>query len=73
MTIEKLERVMWRIRKDYPNQHPSWNELDKAIMKEIGVDRRTQLTNRRALKKLEWIKPYGKKRFMLTDKDLTDN
>lgn len=73
MTIEKLERVMWRVRKDNPMQTIiTNNNLEKAIMKEIGIDRRTYNANRRALIKLGWIKSYNKKTVVITDKDLTD-
>ena len=74
MTIESLQRVMWRLRSDNPhNDTPYWTELQKAIIKEIGVDKRTYISNRTAIIKLGWIKAYGKKRFKLTNKDLSDS
>ena len=73
MTIEKLERVMWRLRKNNPNiETPTCIELKKAIMQEIGTDPRTYNTNRRALTRLRWIKAYGRTRVQITNRDLTD-
>jgi len=73
MTIEKLERVMWRLRKNNPNNLTPYNgELKKAIMLEIGIDPRTYKKNRAALVKLGWLHWYTKNRTRITNKDLTD-
>ena len=71
MTIEKLERVMWRLReqnKDKTYVHNS--ALQTAIMYEIGIDIRTYKSTRKALIKLGWIKTRGKTKVEITDKDL---
>lgn len=71
MTVEKLERVMWRIRKDNPdNKTPLWSALNRAVMLEIGTDKRTYILNRKALIKLKWITGYSPSRFKITDADL---
>ena len=69
MSIQKLERVLWRIRKQQKNKY-LWKDLRKAIMHEIGTDIRTYNNNKRALKDLEWIKTHKRHKFTLTDKDL---
>lgn len=71
MSIHKLERVLWRVRKNNPNKDtPPWLELTRAIMFEIGTDRLTISKNIQALKALGWIKIYKGKRIRLTNKDL---
>lgn len=73
MSVEKLERVLWRIRKRNPNNpNPSNLELKRAIMIEIGTDMRTYYSNRKALIGLNWIRSKGTGRITLTDKDLTE-
>ena len=73
MTIEKLERVMWRVRKDNPNTNIIRNRaLELAIMQEIGINKRTYKDNRRALTTLGWIRSHTKTKIELTNKDLTD-
>ena len=74
LTIEKLERVMWRLRKidNHTYAIMSNKQLETSIMKEIGTDQRTYNNTRRALKKLGWIQPVGSKRFMITNRDLND-
>ena len=72
MSIEKLERVMWRVRKNNPDTRRILNsELRKAIMLEIGTSPSTYIQNRKALITLGWIKTRGNKRIMLTNEDLT--
>ena len=71
MSIQALERVMWRLRKRNPNNdRPKWIELRRAIMYECGTDPTTYRSNRRALIQLGWIKTYTGKRLKLTDKDI---
>jgi hypothetical protein len=73
MTIQKLERVLRRIRAENPGKVKVSNQiLRRAIMHEIGTDARTVRDNRKALKDLGWIK-CEKSRFRLTGKDLTDS
>lgn len=72
MTIEKLERVMWRLRKENVNtSYPTNNMLKLAIMQEIGTDIRTYKANRKALIALGWLKTHNKKRLLVTNKDIT--
>ena len=73
MTINNLERVMWRIRKKHPNQKKiTWLQLKRAIMHECGTSDRTYFSNKKALRQLGWIKPHGKNKFIITDKDLEE-
>lgn len=73
MTIEKLERVLWRVRKNSKgNKHPYNSELKRAIMYECGTSPATVKNNRKALRDLGWIKPYNRKRITLTDKDISE-
>lgn len=72
MSIEKLERVMWRLRKLADGtRNPVNSLLEKAIMYECGTSRKTYTDNRRALIKLGWIKSHNTKRIRITDRDLT--
>ena len=74
MTINKLERVMWRLRhRNQNNDTPTNRELELAIMMEIGTDKQTYKRNRKALIKLGWIKRYTKTRCKITNKDLTSS
>ena len=74
MTIEALERVMWRIRKNNPNNlKPTNHELQRAIMYECGTSMRTYYDNRKSLITLGWIRKYNSKRIRLTNNDITDN
>jgi len=74
MTVEKLERVMERIRK----KHQSHEEIDRtivydAIMREIGTDNRTIYANIKALKRLKWLKASGKRTLIITGLDLEES
>ncbi len=74
MSVAKLERVLWRLRKRCPgNDTPRWLELKRAIMYECGTDPATYRSNRRALITLGWIKVYNGKRLKLTNTDLTES
>ena len=74
MSVEKLERVMWRIRAEHKDAVKISNQqLTKAIMMEIGTDPRTIRCNRKALVKLGWIKARNSGSIRLTDIDLTDS
>jgi Ran GTPase-activating protein (RanGAP) involved in mRNA processing and transport len=72
MTLENLKRVMWRLRQLHL-EHPSYNDLEVAIMNECGLCKATYERNKRALFKLGYCKRYTKKRLSLADKDLTDS
>lgn len=72
MSIERLERVMWRVRKKNPGQNKVSNlALKRAIMIECGTDPTTYRNNRKALKDLGWIKIHGRKCVELTNVDIT--
>ena len=72
MTIDRLERVMWRLREKYPQREKITNaELRRAIMYECGTDPTTYYNNRKALKDLQWIRVYRKKHVIITNKDIT--
>ena len=72
MTVERLARVMWRLRKNLKNKDDvvTNQELERAIMYECGTDRRTLLYNRKALIKLGWLKAVNTSRLKLTGEDL---
>lgn len=73
MSVEKLERVLWRLRKNNPNTNKITNhELRRAIMHECGTDPSTYTKNRKALAYLGWIKAR-KSMIILTNKDLTES
>ena len=72
MPIEKLQRVMWRIRTNHPNTaRITLQQLINAVTREIGYDMRTFKRIKLALARLGWIKSYGK-RIRVTGKDLTE-
>jgi hypothetical protein len=72
MSVERLERVLWRVRKTAKGKIKIHNiVLERAIMMECGTDPLTIRNNRNALKRLGWIGTIGKTQFKLTDKDLT--
>ena len=73
MTINALERVMYRLRKRNPGKtYLDSYELKRAIMLECGVHQKTYISNRKALITLGWIKTRRNK-IELTDKDITDS
>ena len=74
MTIEKLERVMWRLRKLYPGVNhpkPTNAELRRAIMYECGTSPVTYRRNRKSLIDLGWLRTFNKVRTRMTNNDLT--
>jgi hypothetical protein len=72
MSIQKLQRVMWRLRHKYPGKAAvSNNALMLAIMQECGTSPITYTQNRSALKKLGWIKASGPNYVMFTDVDIS--
>ena len=71
MSVEKLERVLRRVRRMNPGQDVVLNnDLKKAITLEVGTDRRTVSSNRQALIKLGWVKALKRQRVELTNEDL---
>lgn len=74
MGVERLERVLWRVRKWNPNQEIiTYKSLQRAIMFECGTSPETYKRNVRALKLLTWISPHDRGNFKLTNKDLSDS
>jgi len=72
MTIQKLQRVMWRLRTKHPNTKTITQlQLQRAIMIECGTDPITYKHNSLALRKLGWLK-VKKSRFILTGTDITE-
>ena len=72
MSIHKLERVMWRLRKRNPDEkRPTNTELQRAIMYEVGTSPACYQQNRKALIKLGWIRTFNSKRIEITDNDIT--
>lgn len=60
MSIQKLERVMQRVRKDNPGVNKvSRRNLEHAIMIECGTDPKTVINNKKALIRLGWTKSDG--------------
>ena len=74
MSIEKLERVMWRLRAMTKSQRqPTRGELRIAIMKEVGTSPTCITENIRALKALKWIVMRKGTSLRLTGLDLNEN
>lgn len=71
MPINKLERVLWRLRKMNPGTDcHKWHDLRIAIIKECGFSPETYQRNRKALITLGWIRGKNNKKFYLTGDDL---
>jgi len=76
MTIEKLKRVLIRIRQMYPyemkhDQRIGRILLRRAVMIECGTSPQTYYNNVNALKLMGWIK-WSRGKWKLTGKDLTE-
>lgn len=73
MTVEKLKRILQRIRARNPGlKRIKRNELEQCIMIECGTCQATYHNNKRALIKLGWIET-DKTMVNITDKDLTED
>ena len=75
MSVERLERVMWRIRAKV-GSHPK--PIDReividAIMRECGTDDRTIYMNTKALRRLKWLRSHGKRKYVLTGVDIEES
>ena len=74
MSVEKLHRALWRLRKNNPGTDtPTYKELEKAVMREIGTHKATYYNTKRALWVLGYCRGYTNSRFKLTNTDLTDS
>ena len=72
MSVEKLERVLWRLRKQHKDAKFILNQdLRRAIMLECGTSPACYQQNRRALFALKWIKSNGRYSIKLTNNDIT--
>lgn len=70
MSIQKLKRVMWRLREmNKGNRILHTSMLRKAIMLEIGTDEVTIKRNIQKLKELEWIDQRTRHIFHVEDYD----
>lgn len=73
MSLENLKRVMWLLRKRFPDQDKILNtELRKAIEVMCGTDPKTYKNNRAVMVRQGWIKSFKRHKVILTDKDLTE-
>lgn len=73
MSIEKLQRVMIRVRQRNPGKTMvNRAEMSRAIMLECGTSPMTYYNNYKAMVRLGWIKKR-KGRFTLTGLDLNDD
>jgi hypothetical protein len=80
MTVDKLKRIMQRLRFDMRRNTPNdpdrnWcrrKEMERAVFIVCGTTRMTYWNNVRALRALGWVTKY-KRSFKLTGKDLTED
>ena len=73
MTIEKLKRIMIRVRAANPGKDKcSHRDLRRAIMIECGTTRMTVHNNKHALTDLGWIR-RSKNTIYFTGLDLTED
>ena len=73
MSIQRLERVMWRLRAlNKGASKANRDDLRLCIMKEIGTSPTCVKENIRALKALKWIEMGRGKFLTLTGKDISD-
>jgi hypothetical protein len=57
MGIDKLKRVMWRLREKHPDlSYVPTKDLEHAIYIECGTDFRTRTNNINAILRLKWLK-----------------
>ena len=57
MTIEKLKRVVWRLKEIQPNGKYSDSQIRLAIMEEIGTDERTIQITIKKMRELKLLLP----------------
>ena len=70
MSVERLERVLWRLDKIKENERILLSNLKLAIYKECGTDPRTLKTNIKALLELGWLKRNNRHVFVITGEHL---
>lgn len=68
MGIDKLKRVMWRLREKHPDlSYIRKTDLETAIMIECGTNPKTLMINIKSLLKLGWIKQKHRHVFRCPD------
>ena len=73
MSVERLRRVLWRLRSTKPGSDIFSNKtLERCIMMECGTDPKTYRNNRMALKKLSWVLVKNRTHVRLSGKDLVE-
>lgn len=74
MSVEKLQSVLWRLRKRIHGKDVcSWIDLKRAIMWECGTDPKTIQSNLDALVTLGWVVvDWESERVELTGNDLNE-
>ena len=73
MSIQKLKRVMLRLRAQFPDaDRVKRDDLKRAIMIECGTSPMTYYNNMKAMVKLGWIRRINTM-FRFTGKDLTED
>ncbi len=74
MTIEKLKRVIWRLKEIQPDGLYSESQIRLAIMEECGTDERTITHTIKKMRELKMLEPAGigklKADVALTQKEL---
>lgn len=73
MSVEKLQRVMWRLRsRNNSDLKIPVTELQRCVMLEIGTDPRTYVITKNALIRLQWIRTRKNRHIWLTGKDVCE-
>lgn len=73
MGIDKLRRIMLRIRARHPDlKSIKIDDLKRVVIIECGTSPTTYKNNKNALVKLGWL-AKRKKRFVITGKDLLED
>ncbi len=67
MSVDKLKRVLWRIKEWKLSDDFHERDLRRAIMLECGTDRMTVSLNRKAMLELKMIKRWQCKRYRIID------
>lgn len=57
MTIDKLKRVLWRLKEIQPGGNYSEKQIRLAIMEEIGTDERTIKATIKKMRELNMLEP----------------
>ena len=63
MSIEKLRRVMWRLKEKNKTGNYSIKEIQRSIYMEIGTNQRTFRENLKALEDIGYLKRLNRYRY----------